>query len=232
MSALTDIQSQIREVERLKAEEQHAEQERLAKEQEHKRKIAQAESALRDLRQQELTVRIAADKDANQAIVDENRRLSQQEAQSALVQAAAQFQAAIAEPLKILVRIQELAEQQHGHAIRLYNDVSDFSYQELRADKRAELVASYGNDAQADLEIERQAKQSRGKIGGLQAAWGYQAALGFFIKAAPTLEERNLRRALSWYCIMAVTNQEPPTMPNPPENWQPQNEWLYPRSEG
>lgn len=232
MTALTDIQRKISEVERLRQQEQEAEQTRLAAEKEHQRKIAAAEKELRELRRQELTVRIAADKDFNQALVDENRRLSQQEAQVALAQAAAQFQAAIAEPLKILARIQELAEQQNSHAIHLYNDVMDFAFNELKADKRAELIATYGSETRADLEIEMQAKQSRGKIGGLQAAWGYQAALGLFIQAAPTVAERNLRRGMVWYLIIALSGQEMPAVPDPPDEYHPQTEWHYPQMGG
>lgn len=227
MTALTDIQRKISEVERLKQQEQQAEQTRLAAEKEHQRKIEAAEKELRELRRQELTIRIAADKDANQAMVDQSRQ-GVATAQDALSHVTDLLNAALAEPLELLKGLQALAEQQNSHAIRLYNDVMDFSFNELRADKRAELIAAYGSESRADLEIEIQAKQSRGKIGGLQAAWGFNTALGFFIKAAPTVAERNLRRALAWYCIIALCGEEMPNVPNPPDDYAPRTEWLYP----
>lgn len=224
---LTDIQMEIAKLEHLKAEETRAEQQRLAAEQEHKRKIAEHETKIRTLRREELDAQVATDKDANQAMVDQSRQ-GIQNAQDALANVTAQLTALLSEPLKMLQGVQALAEQQNSHALRMFNTVSDFAYDELKG-QRAELAASLG-EGRADLEIERLARQSGGKIGSVQTAWGFNVALGFFINAAPTLQERNLRRALAWYLIIAMTGQESPSVPNPPENYAPRTEWQYPRS--
>lgn len=224
---LTDIQMEIARLERLKAEEDRAEQDRLAAEQEHRRKIADAETNIRALRRKELDAQIATDKDANQALVDQSHHRIQT-AQDALANVTEQLTALLAEPLKLLQGVQATAEQQHSHALRLYNHVQNFAFDELKG-QRAELIATYGNEARADLEIEQGARQAVGKIGGLQTAWGFNVALGFYINAASTLQERNLRRALAWYLIIAMTGEESPAVPNPPEDYAPRTEWHYPR---
>lgn len=161
------------------------------------------------------------------ATIAQNRR-SVEDAQVQLTEAANTLRAALAPALEALRAVQRTVETHQNQALGL--DAIAYEYLDKTGDWQKSFIADQNPDSPLNMIEQRQAVG--GLVGTVPAIWNVNHAIGLWINAAPTVDERVTRQAVALLTIFEVFGQMPPQIPNPSENFAPPTQWQRPRPYG